>query len=70
MWAPLGTPGDIVMRLNGALARILAQPDVVERMRTDGVEATHTSPDEFGRILAREIATWSKVVQAGNIKVD
>jgi tripartite-type tricarboxylate transporter receptor subunit TctC len=70
MWAPLGTPNDIVMRLNGALARILAQPEVVERMRIDGVEATHTSPEEFGRILAREIATWTKVVQAGNIKAD
>ncbi len=70
MWAPAGTPKEIVSRLNQALARILKQPDVQERLRAAGLEPTHSTPEEFARFIAREIATWSKVVKAGNIKVD
>ena len=70
MWAPLGTPKDIVLRLNQALERILRKPEVAERLRAGGVEPTHSTPEEFGRMIAQEIATWSKVVKAGNIKVD
>ncbi len=70
MWAPAGTPKEIVSRLNQALARFLKQPDVQERLRTDGLEPAHSTPEEFARVIAWEIATWSKVVKAGNIKVD
>jgi tripartite-type tricarboxylate transporter receptor subunit TctC len=70
MWAPAGTPREIVTRLNQALARILQQPDVVERLRAEGMQPAHSTPEEFSRVLAREIATWSKVVKAGNIKID
>ncbi len=70
MWAPVGTPNEIVLRLNQALERILKQPEVVERLRAGGVEPAYSTPEEFGRMLALEIATWSKVVKVGNIKVD
>ncbi len=70
MWAPAGTPREIIMRLNQALARILRLPEVQERFRADSREPTHTTPEEYGRIIARDIAKWSKVVKAGNIKVD
>ncbi len=70
MWAPAGTPKEIVSRLNQALARFLKQPEVQEGLRTDGVEPAHSTPEEFARVIAREIATWSKVVKDGNIKVD
>jgi tripartite-type tricarboxylate transporter receptor subunit TctC len=70
MWAPAGTPAAIVTRLNQALGRILKQPDVLERLRTDGYDAVGSTPEEFARVIARDIATWSKVVNAGNIKAD
>ena len=67
MWAPGGTPRDIVMRLNAALGAILRQPAVAERLRSDGVDVAHNSPDEFSRMLGTEIAKWSTVIKAGNI---
>jgi len=70
MWAPAGTPKEIVLRLNQALERFLKQPEMVERLRVDSVEPAHTTPEEFGRVLAEEIATWSRVVKAGNIKIN
>ncbi len=70
MWAPAGTPKEIVSQLNQAIARFLKQPDAQEWLRTEAGEPAHSTPEEFARVIAREIATWSKVVKAGNIKVD
>jgi tripartite-type tricarboxylate transporter receptor subunit TctC len=70
MWAPAGTPKEIVARVNQAIVRILKQPEVLERLRTDGYDPVGSTPEEFARIVARDIATWSKVVKAGNIKPD
>ena len=70
MWAPAGTPREIVARLNQALARILKQPDIQEKLRADGREPAHSTPEEFARVIARDIAQWSKVVKNGNIKID
>lgn len=70
MWAPAGTPKEIVHRLNQALVRILKLPDVLERLRTDGMEPVGSTPEEFARVIARDITTWTRVVKAGNIKPD
>jgi len=70
MWAPAGTPGEIISQLNQALARVLQLPEVQARMRADGLEPAHSTPEEFARLLARDVAMWSKVVRDGNIKVD
>jgi tripartite-type tricarboxylate transporter receptor subunit TctC len=69
MWGPPGIPKDVVARMNQALGKILALPDVQERLRGEGREATHSSPEEFARIITRDVAKWKKVVQEGNIKV-
>ncbi len=70
MWTAAGTPREIVSQLNQALARILKRTDVQERLRADGVEPAHSTPEEFAQQLDREITTWKKVVKAGNIKID
>jgi tripartite-type tricarboxylate transporter receptor subunit TctC len=70
MLAPAGTPRAIVTRLNDAIGRALKQPDVGERLRAIGLEPTAMSPDDFGRLIERDIAMWAQVVKAGNIKVD
>ncbi len=70
MWAPAGTPKEIINHLNVTLARLLKLPDVQERLRADGRAPAHTSPEEFARIIERDIAKWSKVVKAGNIRVN
>jgi tripartite-type tricarboxylate transporter receptor subunit TctC len=70
VWAPVGTPREIVLKLNQAIARFLKQPDVQDWMRSEAGEPAHSTPEEFARVIASEIATWSKVVKAGNIKVN
>lgn len=70
LWAPAGTPKEIVTRLNQSVARILKLPEVQERLRAGGAEPVHSSPEGFARVIANDIATWTKVVKAGNIKVN
>ena len=70
VWAPLGTPNEIIMRLNQAVGRALKHPDVQERLRANGIEAGHNSPAEFNRFIEEEIAKYSRVVKAGNIRVE
>ena len=70
MWAPAGTPKNIVTRLNQSVARILKLSEVQERLRASGAEATPSTPEGFARVIARDITTWSKVVKAGNIRIN
>ena len=70
MWAPAGTPREIIARLNQSVARILKQADAAARLRADGVEPAHSTPEEFGRFIAAEVSKWSVVVKAGNIRID
>ena len=70
MWAPAGTPKAVIGQLQQTLARILKQPEVLERLRTDYTEPVGSTPEEFARIIARDIGKWARVVKAGNIKPD
>lgn len=66
--APAGTPKEIVSLLNQEIARILKLSDIAARLRAYDLEAAHSTPEEFSRRIAREIAMWSKVIKTGNIK--
>jgi tripartite-type tricarboxylate transporter receptor subunit TctC len=70
IWAPAGTPRDIIARLNHSVARILKLPEVQERLRASGGEPAPSTPDAFAQVIARDIATWSKVIRDGNIKLN
>jgi tripartite-type tricarboxylate transporter receptor subunit TctC len=70
MWAPLGTPKEIVSRLNQAIARLVKLPDIQERLRADGVEPAPSTPEELARQFARELAMWSGLVKAAGIRID
>jgi len=68
IFAPRGTPNEIVSKLNAEFIRINQMPEVQQRFGALGVEAESAlSPDEFGRYIASEIAKWAKVAKAANI---
>jgi tripartite-type tricarboxylate transporter receptor subunit TctC len=70
VWVPLGTPKEIVGKLNQAVGRALKHLDVQERLRANAYEPGHNSPEEFSRFIAEEIAKYTKVVKDGNIRVE
>ena len=68
--APAGTPKDIIDRWRADIAKAVATADVKERLETLGFTPVANTPDEFGARIKLEIAKWSKVVHAANIKAD
>lgn len=71
VWAPPGTPRAIVDRLNQAIARAVQSPEIRDRLAADfGIEATHSTPEEFAKFIGADIGKWKRVVANGNIKLD
>lgn len=70
VFAPAGTPRDIVVKLNGAIAKALQAPEVRERLISQGANPVSNSPEEFTAFVRDEIARWGKVVKASGARVD
>lgn len=70
IYAPTGTPKEIVALLNAELRKIVALQDVRERFATQGIEASGSTPEELAIVLAAEIALWAKVIKDAGIRVD
>ena len=68
--APPGTPRDVVARLNAEVVKILAMPDIRQRLVEGGSEVIGNSPEEADRFLQAEIARWGAVNKAAKIRVD
>jgi tripartite-type tricarboxylate transporter receptor subunit TctC len=66
--APAGTSPEIVTKLNSAFRDALAQPEAKQRLGNLGAEIKIGTPAEFGKMLADELALWTSVVDAANIK--
>ena len=66
---PAGTPDAIVKRLHAQVVRILALPDVKQRMAELGADVVANSPQEFTALIKTEVTRWAKVIKDANIKV-
>jgi tripartite-type tricarboxylate transporter receptor subunit TctC len=68
MFAPAGTPPEVVDKLNRDVNRVLREPDVRERLLSLGAEAMPMSATEFDRFVHAEMDEAAKVVKAAGIK--
>src|ERR1700730_3124660 len=68
--APAGTPSAVIDKLNAAFRDSLARPETRARLANLGAEIKIGTPAEFGKLLADELAQWTAVVKAANIKVE
>lgn len=66
--APAGTPKEIVDLWYREVARIVALPDVKERLAAWGFEAVANTPGEFGAWIKAEVPRWAKVIRDANVK--
>ena len=70
LFAPAGTPRDIVDKLAQALERSLREGAVAELLRQQGAEPMFMGPEVFGRYVESEVARWGGVVRAAGIKLE
>ncbi len=67
---PAGTPKETVEKLNAAFVKAMKEPKTQERFKTLLIEATPTTPEEFGKLMADERARYKDVVAAAGAQVD
>jgi tripartite-type tricarboxylate transporter receptor subunit TctC len=70
VFAPAGTPRDIVLKMNAEMQRVFALPDVQDKMKTLGLDAAVGSPEDLARLQATEITKWAKVVKESGARAD
>jgi tripartite-type tricarboxylate transporter receptor subunit TctC len=69
MVVPVGTPEPIVARMHDELVKVMARPDIIERMKSIGMDnTTSATPEAFRAMIESELARWPAVVQAAGIE--
>jgi tripartite-type tricarboxylate transporter receptor subunit TctC len=71
VWAPAGTPRDVVVKLNADIQKVFADPDFREKFLDRAMlDPIAGSPEQFTAFIAAEAAKWSKVIKDANLKID
>ena len=70
LFAPAGTPQEIVRRWNGEVVRFMQSKEIEARLLGEGARHVATTPEQFGEFVKAEIAKWAPVVKASGARVD
>jgi len=70
LFVPARTPKPIVTRLHAEFNRVLALPDVKERLASQGVEVAGSTPEQLVALVRAERTLWAKVIKAAGIKFE
>lgn len=65
--APAGISDDVRTKLNAAITKALASPDVLQRLKTMNMEAAPTTPEAFGKYMGEELQRWSPLIKRLNL---
>lgn len=67
---PAATPKPVIAKVQAELVKVLALPDVKERMFNLGMEVAGSTPEELGALVKSDIEKWGKVIKESGVKVD
>jgi len=70
LFAPAGTPADVVARWNREVLRVMQAPEMRERLAGEGARFVPTTPQQFGAYVKGEIARWTPVVKASGARAE
>ena len=70
LFAPAGTPKAIIDDMSAEIARILAMPDIKEKLVSQGLDPFISTPQQSAALLKSEVAKFAKIVRTANIKVE
>jgi len=70
LFAPAGTPPEIVARLNGEVQKIMATPEVRERLKVEGSTFKATTPEQFGAFVRAEAEKWGGLIREMGLKAE
>jgi len=67
VFAPVGTPEAVVRRLHDATVQVLAQQDLIDRLRKTGYEPGASTPEALGALVKSEVARWNRMATVAKI---
>ncbi|MBG9386638.1 Bug family tripartite tricarboxylate transporter substrate binding protein [Caenimonas aquaedulcis] len=67
---PAGMPADVVNRISSETLKLLARPEVKEKLEFDGSEVTPGNPQQFAAHIKAEHAKWGALIKEANIKLE
>ncbi|MBU3654420.1 MAG: hypothetical protein FGM44_15190 [Limnohabitans sp.] len=71
LYAPVGTPPEVVRKLFDATVKVLQRPDMAEKLATQGMDpAPNTSPEDFRLMNQRLAPLWARLIADSGAKVD
>ncbi len=70
LFAPAGTTGEIIAKINAVVAKAMKSPAFQERFASLGVEPVASSPDEMGAVLQNDLKKWGDVIKSIGIRVE
>ena len=70
IFAPAGTPTEVLQKLNGAILRIANEADIKQRLEAVAFDVTAAPPSETSAYVRSEVAKWARVVKEAGIKAD
>src|SRR6267142_1326467 len=70
LFAPNGTPRDIIVKIGADVAQVVKLPDVIERMKNLGIDPLGVSGDQWARLLKSDAERYAKAAKISGAKVD
>ena len=65
---PAKTPADIVKKMHDDTAKMLTEPETRKKYEVLGIEAASATADQMAALMKNEIALWTPIIKAANIK--
>jgi len=70
LFAPAKTPPEIIARLHQATVKVLALPEVRDKLAAQGAESVGSTPEEFRAYVRAEIDKWARVIRASGMPIE
>jgi tripartite-type tricarboxylate transporter receptor subunit TctC len=70
LFAPAGTPKEVVTRLHQEIVKLLQLPEIKERFNALGAEVTPSTPDQLASLVKSDLVRWSKIVKDSGAQLD
>ena len=68
VFAPAGTPAVVVQKIHDAINKVIAEPEIRDKLARQGLEVNPMTREEFAALVTADLPRWAQVIKALGIK--